>query len=191
MPLITTRANASARGFGFEISTATADTGAMFPLQVVTVGAAGASSVSFTNIPATYSHLQVKSLAKTTNATDVSGEIEFNNNAGTRTHEIFASGSGNPAAYSDPGKIYLQRLVGTNVSDTFTVWIIDILDYANTNKNTVTRTIGGYDANGSGVIALTSGLWNNTEAVNSIKIKPSTGNFSQYSQFALYGIRGA
>ena len=36
------------------------DAGAMFPLQVITVGAAGASSISFTNIPATYAHLQVR-----------------------------------------------------------------------------------------------------------------------------------
>jgi len=33
-------------------------------------------------------------------------------------------------------------------------------------------------------------LWMNTAAISSIQLVPELGNFKQYSQFALYGIRG-
>jgi hypothetical protein len=65
---------------------------------------------------------------------------------------------------------------------------MDILDYANTNKFKTTRTLEGYDANGSGNVSLTSGLWQSTSAINSITIT-AVGTFNQYSQFALYGVK--
>ena len=73
----------------------------------------------------------------------------------------------------------------------FGVLVVDVLDYLNTNKNKVPRILAGYDRNGGGIIALTSGLWRNTAAIDRIDLIPGSGNFAQYSQFALYGIKGA
>jgi tryptophanyl-tRNA synthetase len=75
----------------------------------------------------------------------------------------------------------------------FATSVIDILDYANTNKYTTTRTLGGFDTNGGSFqeIVLGSFLWQNTSAITTIKLVPGGGNFVQYSQFALYGIKGA
>jgi hypothetical protein len=70
----------------------------------------------------------------------------------------------------------------------FGALVIDILDYTNTNKNTTIRSLGGYDANGSGYLQLESMLWNNTAAINQIVL--GTGGWAQYSSFALYGIKG-
>jgi hypothetical protein len=36
-----------------------------------------------------------------------------------------------------------------------------------------------------------SSLWMSTSAITSIKLYPNTGNWAQYSHFALYGIKGA
>jgi hypothetical protein len=73
----------------------------------------------------------------------------------------------------------------------FTVAVIDILDYSNTNKYTTIRTLQGYDSNGSGNIRFNSGLWMNTAGVTDIKIFPDgAASFVQYSHFALYGIKG-
>jgi len=66
--------------------------------------------------------------------------------------------------------------------------VTDILDYASTNKNKTVRTLGGFDANGSGYVNLTSNLWSNTAAINTITIN-AVGTFNQYSQFSLYGIK--
>jgi hypothetical protein len=68
--------------------------------------------------------------------------------------------------------------------------ICDVLDYANTNKFKTLRSLTGNDRNGSGSIWLDSGLWRSTSAITSIKFTTGTA-FAQYSQFALYGIKGA
>jgi hypothetical protein len=57
--------------------------------------------------------------------------------------------------------------------------------------------LAGNDINGTiaslgGQVMLDSGLWMNTSAVTTIVFAPVYGtNFTQYSFFALYGIRGA
>jgi len=191
MPLITTRANASARGFGFEISTATADIDVMFPLQVMTVGAAGASSVSFTNIPATYSHLQIRSISFFTNARM---DITFNSDTATNYSYHLVQGEGS-ATYAEAGAnqsaIKIWPNGNTTNSSYGNVIIMDILDYANTNKYKTARILNGFDQNGSGIISLNSGNWRNTNAITSVKLATNTGNFLQHSHFALYGIKGA
>ena len=67
--------------------------------------------------------------------------------------------------------------------------ITDILDYANTNKYKTARSLGGTDQNGSGNISLASCLWQNTAAINAIKFVNGGTGWTQYSSFALYGIR--
>ena len=52
------------------------------------------------------------------------------------------------------------------------------------------RSLGGYDANGSGNVGLFSGVWMNTAAITSISLLSDSGNQEQYTQFALYGIKG-
>jgi len=76
-------------------------------------------------------------------------------------------------------------------SNVFAVTVLDLLDYANTSKNKTVRNLAGYDKNGAGQIALNSGSWMSTSAVTQIDISPRVGTlFSQYSSFALYGIKG-
>jgi len=50
----------------------------------------------------------------------------------------------------------------------------------------------GFDANGSGRVGLFSGSYQSTSAVNQVTIYSDnrTANFSQYSSFALYGVKG-
>jgi hypothetical protein len=71
-----------------------------------------------------------------------------------------------------------------------TVAITNIIDYASTTKNKTVRTLGGIDSNNAGnsEIDLTSGLWLNTSAINSVSIIISAGNFTTNTVFSLYGI---
>lgn len=192
MPLVATRASAAyGAGFGKVLATA-ADTGAMFPLQVITVGPAGASSVSFTNIPSTYSHLQIRYITRNTDGAYYV-RLQFNNNTTASNysyHEINGNGTSVTAtAGASSQYIYLPRNSAT--SNIYGVGVVDILDYANTNKNKTVRAIGGYDANGSGAVDFTSGGFYQTTAVSSIQLTVLSGNFAEYSQFALYGIKAA
>jgi len=77
----------------------------------------------------------------------------------------------------------------------FSAHIIDILDYASTNKNKTVRNLDGIDFNGAvqgeyGIIELSSGSWmNSSTAISSIKLYAGSPNFIQYTTFALYGIK--
>ena len=55
------------------------DTGAMFPLGAVTVGSAGASSITFSSIPSTYTHLQVRAFYTNSGGTLDDAKWKFNN----------------------------------------------------------------------------------------------------------------
>jgi len=177
-----------------------ADTGAMFPLQVVTVGAAGASSITFSNIPSTYEHLQVRGIVRTSRSNSGNGDtfsIQLNSDTSSTYPWHYVRGNGTAASASAGTTntfMDFQRVADAGAgSNIFGVAIIDILDYTNTNKNTTVRSLAGYDNNGSGVVALNSGLWTSTSAVTGITITASGGGqtINQYSQFALYGVKGA
>ena len=154
-------------------------------ISTVTVGTA-VSSIEFTSIPSTYTHLQVRALTIVTTAAN-GALLQFNSdttNANYKTHYIYGPGN-NPVVASNGSPIYAPNFQGA--SSTPGAAVIDILDYKNTNKYKVIRCLDGYDANGSGYLGFTSGLWLNTAAITSIKF--STTNFQQYSSFALYGIK--
>jgi len=71
--------------------------------------------------------------------------------------------------------------------------IADILDYANTNKNTTIRALLGHERS-TGIsddVAITSGVWVNTNAITRIDIFPATGTFAANAQFSLYGLKSA
>lgn len=155
-------------------------------IATVTVGSGGSASVSFSSIPATYTHLQIRGFVAD-NATNCNFYMSFNGNTATNGHAVYGEG-GNPVSYdnSSPGLIYGQR---TNTGQF--VFITDLLDYTNANKNKTIRTLAGGDANGAGRVGLYSGFINNTAAITSLSIAPNTSNFPQYSVVSLYGIKGA
>ena len=167
-------------------------------IATVTVGAGGSASVSFTSIPATYTQLQVRGIARSTRATNEDSiTTRFNNDSGANYfsyHEVYGDGSSASAgagSSSGTGIGFGYIAAASSSANIFGVAVIDVLDYLNTNKNKVPRILAGYDRNGGGIIALTSGLWRNTAAINRIDLIPASGNFTQYSSFALYGIKGA
>lgn len=165
-------------------------------IATTTVGAGGAATITFSSIPSTYKHLQVRALAKT-NRVDYNDEaiIRFNSDSSAlyTYHELVGVGAGT-AAFGEanltgtPAFLTAGSYLSTNV---FGISILDILDYANTNKFKTVRNLGGTDSNGGGRVALQSGAWRSTTAISSITLVPKNGTlFSEYSSFALYGIKG-
>jgi len=169
-------------------------------IQTVTVGAGGSSSISFSSIPSTYKHLQIRYTARSTvaNVNDGYTSIRFNGDATNGNyyflHYLQGDGAGaSSGALSTNTIIYTGVAAGNSASaNVFGVGVIDILDYTSTNKYKVVRGLGGMDNNGAGKVSLVSGNWFNTAAVTSITIGANAfGNdFMQYSSFGLYGIKG-
>jgi trimeric autotransporter adhesin len=182
------------------VTTPSDDTGVMYPIQMVSVGAAGAAYVEFTSIPQTYKHLEIRSIAKNTESASYGETIlaSFNGDTTTtnyRFHYLYGSGS-SASAGSVQASGWIGASVGSACGNTptsvFAAGVSTILDYASTSKNKVVRTLGGHDMNGtSGELTFASGLWLNQNPITSIRLTCLGGfNFTQYSQFALYGIKG-
>jgi hypothetical protein len=161
--------------------------GNYYSIATATVTSGGASAITFSSIPQTFTHLQLR-------ATYIGSDVptpQLNGDTGTNYvfHGLRGNGS-TASAYSITGANNLQ--LGTAIAPTSTYpfsFIFDILDYTNTSKYKTTRAIGASDQNGSGGLDFSSGLWLNTSAINSITVKIGTGSANQYSSFALYGIK--
>jgi hypothetical protein len=158
-------------------------------------GTGSSGTITFSSIPSTYKHLQIRS----TSRQDTTGNVQifnrFNNDSTAvyANHTLFGAGSSvisqalTSQTETRPG-IILGSLETTGA---FTNAIIDILDYASTAKNKTTRTSLGYhSATGSYRIYLSSGLWQSTSAINRVDVLSATGNFTATSRFSLYGIKG-
>ena len=163
-------------------------------IATTTVGAGGTTDVTFSSIPQTYTHLQIRGISRATAAIgDQMLYFQLNGDTSTNYSYHAVSGAGASAASAGTASasfLIAQQSPGNNkAASIYGGYVIDILDYANTNKFKTTRCIGGFDANGSGELGLTSGNWRNTNAITSIKLYLGIYNFAQYSSFALYGIR--
>ena len=160
--------------------------GSFESIATVTVGSGGAADVTFSSIPGTYTHLQVRGIFKGDSGTN--SRVRFNGDTGSNYASHFLNGNGSSASAAGFSSL-AQFYTPDNDTTYFSAWVLDVLDYANTNKYKTMRLLGGFDANGSGVITLNSGLWQSTSAITSLKIYLNSGNISQYSHFALYGIK--
>ena len=159
--------------------------------SIATVTLSSAGTVAFTSIPSTYSHLQVRYMANNETAANYKVGFRFNSDTGSNYnwHYLYGDGSGAGAGAND--EYTAARMGKANYSTTnWSVGIVDIFDYANTNKYKTLRSLSGWDANGSGTVELSSGLWKNGAAVTRIDIAPYSGNYVAGSTFALYGIKG-
>jgi hypothetical protein len=157
-------------------------------IATVTVGGGGSSSISFTSIPSTYQHLQIRGIAKMSSGASL--YMQLNSDTGSNYARHYLNGNGSTVG-AGANSSFTNMFVGTtaNATSTFGANVIDILDYKDTNKYTTSRALSGADANGSGFVQFMSGLWINTSAVTTITITGDS-NFDQYSSFALYGIKG-
>lgn len=155
-------------------------------ISSITVGSLGASSVSFTEIPQNFRHLQIRAVTVTTSVSS-GAVLQVNSDTGANYKSHYVYGNGASTASGNAGSIYMPDWCGGAATTSPGAAVIDILDYASTIKYKTIRCFDGYDANGSGFIGLTSGLWLSTSAITSLKI--SLTSFSQFSTFSLYGVK--
>jgi hypothetical protein len=172
-------------------------------IATVNVGAGGTASMSFTSIPSTYTHLQLRINARST-STSANGIVmgmRFNGDTASNyslhylsAYQGIASGV-ESSAIANANQMYAAVFAADgNAASIFGSAFVDILDYKNTNKSKTIRSLTGYDINGStsgySSTTLYSGNWRSNSAITSIEFTLVAGDYAQYSSFALYGIRG-
>jgi len=172
--------------------------GGSFESIATATGTGSSGTITFSSIPSTYQHLQVRFLVR---STSVSAGFEnllirFNSDTGSNYdyHVLFGDGSsasasaGTSATSARARDVVARSGVASNIHG---VGVINLNDYASTTKNKTISIFHGVDANGSGNATLQSGLWRNTNAVNSITLFLPSDSWTTSSTFALYGIKGA
>jgi hypothetical protein len=175
------------------------DPGAFVSLATFSL-ASNTATVTFSSIPSTYQHLQVRINSRCTRAAANGNlNIQLNSDTGANYtyHELAGDGAttlvGGATAQTAPS---ISRSPGTTTNaDVFAGTIIDIHDYASTTKNKVLRSFYGYDNNSATVIGnvgMRSILWLNTAAITTLTFtSASSSSFTSGSVFSLYGIKGA
>lgn len=175
-------------------------------IQTITVGSGGLATASFTSIPSTYKHLEIRLWGYSTRSSgngidDYNIRMNGDTSGSYSNHSLFGYGGGTTPAYTNGAnqtRINSPLCVGTLYSGAIANGgaIIQIPDYTNTNKVKTIKIIGGCDQNGvpagsseprSGIA---SGTWQSGYAINQIDLYCSNGNWGQYTNIALYGIKG-
>jgi hypothetical protein len=152
----------------------------------------GLNTISFSSIPQTFKHLQIRTSTFAT--TDGFISSRFNSDSGSNYAWHVLSGDGASAVSDDFPTQSSIRFTGFGAQMDSTnpyISITDILDYTNPNKNTTIRTLQGKDSNGAGSAMIFSGVWFNSAAVTNIELfLNSTKTYATGSHIALYGIKG-
>jgi hypothetical protein len=165
------------------------------------VGSGGSANIDFTSITGTYSHLQLRyyipSLPSAADAISIrlgNGSIDTNANYSYHGLYGYSGGAKGSLGGTDTTQVELHFVPAGNTTPFNGV--VDILDYANTNKYKTVRSLSGHDANNTstnlGQIWFNSGSWRNTSAITHLRFfYTSGGNFPQYTRVSLYGIKSA
>jgi hypothetical protein len=163
--------------------------------SIATLSGTGASgTISFTSIPSTFSHLQLRVLGRSDSAA-AAGTITVYPNGNTTAanyarHRLSTDGATVTAAGAGSGLMQLGRVTAASAAaNIMGVTIIDIVDYASTTKYKTFRSFSGHDQNGSGDLWITSGLYMSLTAINRVDLVIG-GNWTTATTIGLYGIKG-
>ena len=162
-----------------------------------TVGSGGASDITFSSIPSTYTDLLVDISVRTSQAnTSRTLYLRVNGSSTSWTQRsVYGTGS---AAGSDSTTGYGSTFLycgecngSTSTASTFTNTQVYATNYAgSTNKSFSVDSAQENNATGA-FLTMMAGLWSNTSAITSILIAPDAGSFVQYSTAYLYGVKNA
>ena len=125
----------------------------MYPISSYTVPSATGSNITFTNIPQTFTHLQIRYFVRNNNSGTVSYPNMYINNDGGSSHfyNHLLSGNGTTAGGgANVNNVFSPGMTGPatgSLANTYACYIIDILDYTSTSKYKTIRAFGGFNDN--------------------------------------------
>jgi hypothetical protein len=160
-------------------------------LETITVGAAGASSVTFNSIPQTgYTDLVIKASVRSTVAEDGFGP-RFNSDSGSNYTYRAVVGQGASASSFSGTSTYLPigRMSESGyTANTFGNCEFYIPNYVSSNQKSVSVDAVNENNATTARAQLAAGLWSGTAAITTVQFIPGAGAFAQYSTFSLYGV---
>ncbi len=169
--------------------------------SIATANGTGSSgTITFSSIPQTYKHLQIRGISMVVDSGRATDYIQVQVNGITSSiytnHWVYNSNATLTIQSDNTNtKMYGNRGVGGTQfsSNDVGVIIMDVNDYSETNKNKTFYMHSGWAPNNAGnsYVQLGSGMPLTTAAISSITLVSANSNFSTKTKFALYGIKGA
>jgi len=160
-------------------------------IATVTVGSGGASSISFSSIPATYTDIVVKWSTRS-NRSAVTDPMRLGLNSSTTSFTTrYLSGNGSSTVSGTSGRYIGEATGNTATSSTFSNGEIYIPNYAGANNKSVSSDNVSENNATEAVQTIVANLWSNTNAITSVELTLDTGSFMQYSTATLYGIKNS
>jgi hypothetical protein len=173
-------------------------------ISAQTVGSGGAADITFSSIPQTYTDLRLYMSTRVTNNGEGSnppisrGEVTFNTNGTNYSIAmLYALPNQSPTQNAAVGanatrSFYFGASTSALASHAgaFSSSNVYIQDYTSSKFKTYSIESVIETNSLSGELDITSGCWNNSAAITSIKVNPYdlTASFAQYSTMYLYGI---
>jgi hypothetical protein len=162
-------------------------------IQTATVGSGGASSISFSSIPQTFTDLLVVSSCRSSSMTYVTDMmlVDFNGAGTSNFNSInFGAANGSNFSFNDTNGYIGMCATTMQEANSFAVTSAYIPNYTvATNKSYSIDAVGpSVTALGTWASRFTGMRWSNTAAITSMVITPNSGTFLQFSTISLYGI---
>jgi hypothetical protein len=156
-----------------------------------TVGSGGASSITFSSIPSTFTDLCVKFSVRKDN-TSIDTILTFNgSSANVSSKYIYATGSAAGSA-SAGSTIYSLATQSGDTANTFSNGEYYIPNYASTSTyKAISQDVVNENNATAAQSYLTAGLFSSNSAISTVTIAPTSSNFVQYSTAYLYGIKNS
>jgi hypothetical protein len=149
------------------------------PLATVTLGGTDAD-ITFSSIPATYRDLVLVVQGKTT--AGAAFYARFNSDSTSANYpRVGMAGYGTTAASFSGNEPGIQAAFGTTAN----TWILNVMDYSQTNKHKTVLQRLSQDA--SEVNAITT-RWANTAAITSVQFITASSTFAAGTTFSIYGV---
>lgn len=173
------------------------------PLQIYKIASttvtasAGQANIEFTNIPQGYTDLILKASVRNTGSNGYDNiQVSFNGApSGTaysgRNLQDYVTAVISQNSSSASSFQYLYSTGANATSDTFASSELYIPNYAGSANKSISAD-SATEANSASAFTssrtLAAGLWASTAAITSIRLTPSTGNFTINSEVTLYGV---
>lgn len=151
------------------------------------------TTVSFTSIPSTYKHLQIRINLVTNSAGSPGFGVQFNGDAASNYADIYlagrTSGTNAVATSTSRGNINIGNYLGA-VQTYPNVAVVDVLDYTSSTVHKNVRIQYGQNNNSSGGTSeIRGGTWKSTTTISSMTFTCGD-TYAAGTTISLYGIKG-
>lgn len=163
----------------------------MIPISTVIVGSGGASGIEFSNIPQNYTDLCIRLSIRSsqTGAFADYGTVAFNGLTSSITYKDLYGNGSSASSTGSTTALFMTYQANAGTASIFGNNEMYIPNYTGTNQKSFSiESIVENNAT-TGYCTLTTGVWANTNPINSLKFTPASGTWLQYSSATLYGIR--